>query len=399
MTKHVAFYCDSDSQLFGVTAYVEYFLDAGWKVSINLGVQKGLPKAVLGAYKYQNLITATSYDEFLSLVCKITPDAVGFFSRASIIAKFRFDLEQCSDLKSGKRSAIFTGFNGLSYEKSEEGFAWRIGYDFLCLNGPRDTHMFSEFVVGTRFENQPIVVTGIRPEIVVNNSSNPPKSTKKYLVFAEQLLVPDTYKARLYLAKQLIRIARLNPSWQIIVKCRTKRLESTFHFQSYYFPDVLNKAGEKPDNLEISFEPMGGLLVDCNLLLTISSTAVVDAYRNKVPIAVISDFGVQNNHGSHMFVGSDLGVKLIDINGLDEFNPKAAKKEWLYQVGLTDFDPRKLVEKLGKSSFVWERFEPSYYDGEDLERLQEISKKTFSDMLNASVLWISSVLIRMFIAK
>ena len=398
VTRHVILYCDSDSQLFGVTSFVSYFLDAGWSVSIRLDAAKSISVAVLAEYEYRHLMTEASYAEFLNEVRHTNADAVGFFSRASIIAKFRIDLEQISKSKSGERFGIFTGFNGLSYEKSEEGIAWRLGYDVLCLNGPRDQDLFANFVVDTPFASQPLEITGIRPQ-PNKRKALPPTTNTRNLVFAEQLLAPASYEARLYLARQLLRIARENPKWDVIAKCRTARSESTFHFQTYYFPDVLKKAGRIPDNLKVSFEPMTRVLKECNLFLSVSSTALIDAYRQGIPIAAISDFGVQNNQGSHLFVGSGLEVNLFEIDQLDNFDLLSAQEAWVQQIGIEGFDPKGLISKLENTVFVWGDFEKPYYTEADLQRFQDLAKKSLLNVINASILRICSFLTRSFLIK
>ena len=41
-----------------------------------------------------------------------------------------------------------------------EGVSWRLGYDLICLSGPRDQDALEQLVAGTPFAKQRTVLTG-----------------------------------------------------------------------------------------------------------------------------------------------------------------------------------------------------------------------------------------------
>ena len=43
-----------------------------------------------------------------------------------------------------------------------EGVSWRLGYDLICLSGPRDQQALNQLVAGTPFEQQRTILTGLR---------------------------------------------------------------------------------------------------------------------------------------------------------------------------------------------------------------------------------------------
>ena len=131
----------------------------------------------------------------------------------------------CQRMVSGL--AFFTGFNGLSYEKFEEGLAWRLGFDVIALNGPRDKTLFTDFVGYGPWKEQPTIITGLvqAKEIADDKedaSKNAEGKTRKTFVFAEQVIVPSSLPERRYLLSQLIRIANKNSKWDVVIKCRGK---------------------------------------------------------------------------------------------------------------------------------------------------------------------------------
>ena len=58
---------------------------------------------------------------------------------------------------------------------------------------------------------------------------------------------------------------------------------------------------------------MDAYLSEARLLLTVSSTAALDAFRRGVPAGIISDFGIRETWGNHFFVGSGAFVSLVDL--------------------------------------------------------------------------------------
>ena len=80
-------------------------------------------------------------------------DAIGVFLTGSKISDVRLALGL---LPAGERPLLFCGFNGVVLEKFIEGMSWRLGYDLICLNGPRDRDAMLERMVSTTpFRRQP----------------------------------------------------------------------------------------------------------------------------------------------------------------------------------------------------------------------------------------------------
>ena len=62
----------------------------------------------------------------------------------------------------GERPLLFCGFNGVVLDHFIEGVSWRLGYDLICLSGPRDRDALEQLVSGTPFAQQRTVLTGLR---------------------------------------------------------------------------------------------------------------------------------------------------------------------------------------------------------------------------------------------
>lgn len=270
------------------------------------------------------------------------------------MALFRHTLELGARAMDRPRPALFCGFNGLVFEKFEEGLAWRLGYDVIALNGPRDRRAFEEFVRGSPFAAQPHVVTGLH-----RRPSAPARSTKgdaagrKLFVFAEQVVAPRLDAEREALVSTLLRLANNSPNWDVILKARVRREGQTFHFQTGHIADVVDAIGPTPPNFSVSYAPLDDLLARADLFATMSSTALFDALDHGVPSLVAADFGVRNADGLHVFFASGLMASLAELGSLDDAPPLAADPDWLEWVGYAgDASPDTLVDWL-------EAFDPS----------------------------------------
>ena len=60
-------------------------------------------------------------------------DAIGVFLTGSKLNDIRLALQ-----RNRQRPLLFCGFNGVVLDHFIEGVSWRLGYDLICLSGPRD---------------------------------------------------------------------------------------------------------------------------------------------------------------------------------------------------------------------------------------------------------------------
>ena len=84
-------------------------------------------------------------------------DAIGVFLTGSKLNDIRVALQ-----RDRQRPLLFCGFNGVVLDHFIEGVSWRLGYDLICLSGPRDQEALEQLVAGTPFAKQRTVLTGLR---------------------------------------------------------------------------------------------------------------------------------------------------------------------------------------------------------------------------------------------
>ncbi|MDN3442744.1 DUF6716 putative glycosyltransferase [Microbacterium sp. APC 3901] len=124
------------------------------------------------------------------------------------------------------------------------------------------------------------------------------------IVFAAQALVPVGRDERAEIAATLVRAAEADPSRRVVVKLRSRPGESETHLERDPYLELL--PARRPDNLVVSYSSMAAALSTAAGLVTVSSTAAVEAVALGVPVIALDSFGVSKSLLNTVFVGSGL---------------------------------------------------------------------------------------------
>jgi hypothetical protein len=127
----------------------------------------------------------------------------------------------------------------------------------------------------------------------------------KTVMFADQPTVPQTRGDRLYVYQRLMAYAQAHPDRQVVLKPRHRIGEDTFHRMRFH-PEVLLSGVRKPANFSIDYTPISERLANLDLMMTISSTAALEAVGAGVRTAFVADLDVREQLGNHIFLGSGL---------------------------------------------------------------------------------------------
>src|SRR5690606_25127643 len=118
-----------------------------------------------------------------------------------------------------------------------------------------------------------------------------PGPERDRIVFAAQSLVPESRAERLALVEQLAATARAHPELTVVVKVRGTAGEPQTHSDQHPYPDLLEQI-DAPANLVVESGPMAEHLGRAAGLVTVSSTALLEAIACGVPALALTDFGV-----------------------------------------------------------------------------------------------------------
>ena len=174
---------DSDSQILACEALCRFGSDLSLDITINAVPREGTPPAILQRAAALGRLWQLTIPQIYTHKELPTFDAIGVYLTGSKIAQFKSTLELMPNLK--PRPLLFCGFNGVVLEKFIEGVTWRLGYDVICLSGPRDLEALRRITVKTPFEAQKTALTGL----CRNNSGTliPYEKEKNYLFSVSRL--------------------------------------------------------------------------------------------------------------------------------------------------------------------------------------------------------------------
>ena len=101
--------------------------------TINVIPRDGTPQALLRRLAQRATLRHQSLAQLLRDRRLLSVDAIGVFLTGSKLNDIRLALQQ-----ERQRPLLFCGFNGVVLDHFIEGVSWRLGYDLICLSGPRD---------------------------------------------------------------------------------------------------------------------------------------------------------------------------------------------------------------------------------------------------------------------
>jgi len=206
------------------------------------------------------------------------------------------------------RPVIVTGLPGISIPATRKALAFRRQADLFVLHSRREirefTAMSREYGWTHRFALATLPFVEERTGAVGTD-----------LVFAAQAVVPSTLDDRMRVLELLIAAARAEPSRRVVIKVRGLAGERQTHDEQASYPELLEQVADPPANLVISTAPMSAALDEAQGLMTVSSTAAIEAIARGIPVIALDIFGVTGKlintvfEGSGLFGGEDAVVR------------------------------------------------------------------------------------------
>ena len=338
---------DSDSQLLACEALCRFPEHLHVEVTINAIPREGTPEAILRRAEELGTLWRFPMGQLVTNPALLQFDAIGVYLTGSKISDFR---ESLSLVPTRKRPLLFCGFNGVVLEKFAEGISWRLGYDLICLSGPRDREALDQIVAGTPFQHQATVLTGLQRNAAADAGGLAQEQRRRQLVFAEQVVMPRSSQERAEMVRILADLARRSPDWDVLIKPRIAPGEATFHEVTQHISHtLLESIGQPPANLRLDYRPLPELLRQARLMATVSSTAFFDALDFGCRPLAMADFGLNPAHGSHVFAGSGVWRKLDSVADLDALDAELPRpdQQWLAWMGYGQtWTPEELILEL-----------------------------------------------------
>lgn len=216
------------------------------------------------------------------------------------------------------RPVVVSGMPGITIPTSSKALRYRRQADLLVVHSHTEADGFRELI---RERGTHLRVGLASLPFAVSRAA-----TGTDLVFATQSIVPREREDRVRVAAALREAALADPSRRVVIKTRAAKGEQQTHVEDHDIADLVAELGPMPANLVVSTAPMDAALDTAEGLVTVSSTAIIEAVARGIPVIAIDDFGVSRRLINEVFEGSGLFGDLSSVVRREFRHPKPA---WL----------------------------------------------------------------------
>lgn len=250
----------------------------------------------VGGVDPDHLLTLPLQDVLVTLR-REKPDAVLIALRGPVAAVL---IRMIAELP--VRPVIVTGLPGISIPATRKALAFRRQADLFVLHSRREIREFTRLSREHGWTHRFALATLPFAEQGTGAGGTD-------LVFAPQAVVPRVRDDREKLLGVLLAAARADPTRRVVIKVRGLAGERQTHDEHSSFPELLDEARavlDVPTNLVVSSAPMSLALDTAQGLLTVSSTASIEAIARGIPLIALDSFGVSDRLINTVFEGSGL---------------------------------------------------------------------------------------------
>lgn len=276
-------------------------------------------------------VTRTTYDGLVARLAADPPDAVLVATRgplARVVAR--------AVAEAAPGVVILTGLPGISIPATDKALTFRAQCDLFVVHSHREARDFAALAEelglrqtfalsslpfatgagqvraagsggpGSRGEPGSVPPPALSAGDPGAGAPTATAATAGDLVFAAQAVVPLARADRRRIVALLVRAARAHPERRVVLKLRAVAGEHQTHAEADPYPDLLAGLGPAPANLVVSTAAMRAALDTAEGLVTVSSTAAIEALARGIPVIALDTFGVSPELINVVFGGSGL---------------------------------------------------------------------------------------------
>ena len=273
-------------------------------------------------------VQRVAFTDVARVLAEQAPDAVLVAARGPVV---RVLIRLVADLE--PRPVIVSGLPGISIPATTAAIVNRMQSDLFVLHSTREITAFKALArrrdLVQRFALARLPFAASSSEIPRGAGGGTD------LVFASQAIVPRERAERMQVARLLVAAALADPRKRVVVKERAAQGEHQTHAQRHSYPDLLAKLAPLPPNLIVSTESMSHSLDTAEGLVTVSSTAAIEAIARGVPVIALDSFGVDDKLINPVFIGSGVFGSEDDVIQRDFRLPP---RDWLARNYFHDID-------------------------------------------------------------
>jgi hypothetical protein len=205
------------------------------------------------------------------------------------------------------RPVFVSGLPGISIPATSKALYYRSQVDYFLLHSKREVREFRALA-----ETMGVDQTFGLATLPFLPARSAEAGTGGSIVFAAQAKVPREREDRVAVLRALADTAVAFPERRVVIKVRATRGETQTHAERYPFDELLDdpalraEIGPVPPNLVVEGGPMIDHLSTAAALVTVSSTAAIEAAALGVPVIALDDFGLSTEMINLVFSGSGL---------------------------------------------------------------------------------------------
>lgn len=241
-----------------------------------------------------------------------------------------------------RRPVLVTGLPGISIPASARAVAHRRGCDLMVVHSRREREEFARLAAAAA-PDLSVALTGL-PFLSREPERRLDAPEGGDVVFAAQAKVPPGRAEREAI---LLALADVRPPGSAVVKVRASGGEQQTHHEELPYAhlwDSLSAAGRvRPADVRFAAGSMRAALGQARSLVTVSSTAALEAIDTGVPVVVLNDFGVDDALINTVFAGSGCLGDLEDVRAGRAFAPDPT---WLLDNYFHPVDEDDLIQRL-----------------------------------------------------
>jgi hypothetical protein len=295
---------DSDSYLKWSVAALRA-MPASWSTTPLVVKNPVLPSAEQAQAAAGAPVPVLAYPALMRTLQRERPDVVLLAATGPVVAA----LTAAPPLCGADRPVLVTGLPGISVPATPRAVRFRAGCDVFVLHSHREVAEFTA-LAGAMFAPQAfgLATLPFLPPVRPAGTRAPAEGN---LVFAAQAKVPVRREDR---EQILLALAQTGSA---VVKLRARSRERQTHSEPWPYPQLyasLVQAGRlAPDAVHFAAGSMAEALAGARGLVTVSSTAALEAMALGLPVLTLSDFGISDEMINTVFAGSNCVGTLADL--------------------------------------------------------------------------------------
>ena len=248
------------------------------------------------------------------------------------------------------RPVLMAGIPGIALPARRKAWGFRGAIDLMVVHSHREVEEYDRvrILTGKSARIGLATIPFLAPDaqlvaeatggIPIIEPAAPP-ALRNRVLFATQGKVPVRRTDREQILLALAGLARKRPDLRVVVKTRGVPGEFHTHYEQFHYEVLwrdLVAAGRVPDAdlLEFAAGSMAEHLRTAAALVTVSSTAVLEAMALDIPVLLIDDFGISEDMINEVFVASGCQRSLAALMEADFQHPQAwwSKENYFHPV-------------------------------------------------------------------